>query len=356
MERKDYYGILGVGRDANEDEIKKAYRKLSMQWHPDRWANGTDAEKKTAEDKFKEIAEAYEVLSDPQKRAQYDNPNSGFEFAGGMDPMDIFRHMQDMHGGFEDSFFSNFGFGGGRRQKKGTDINASITMSLREAFEGGEREVSVERMEGCSHCHGTGSEDGKPTTCSYCNGTGYYRQMQQMGPGSFSMSTGPCPQCHGAGKIINNPCHVCHGSGHTVKYVKEKVDIPRGLVDGMTIIMRGKGNPVEGGINGDMAINVHIVNDPYFERPDPVNLIHREQVPFNEALLGFKKKFKCIDGSEVTVNAPELTPHGKAFIFKGKGMPDHNGGGMGDYAVIIEYKLPNKLTKKQKEALEHFND
>jgi molecular chaperone DnaJ len=216
-------------------------------------------------------------------------------------------------------------------------------------------DVAVERVERCGHCHGTGSEDGKPTTCPHCGGKGMIQEFNQTG-GGFTMFSHPCGFCHGTGHIITNPCHECHGSGEKVQFVKERVDIPRGLSDGMTIVLQGKGNPVNGGINGDMLINIHVSEDPYFVRPDAVNLIHHEPVPFNEALLGFKKKFRCIDGSEVTVNAPELTPHGKAFIFKGKGMPDHNGGGYGDYAVVIDHVLPKKLTSKQKDILKHFND
>ena len=356
MERKDYYSILGVERDANEDKIKSAYRKLSMQWHPDRWANGTDEEKKKAEDKFKEIAEAYEVLSDPQKRAQYDNPNSGFEFQGGIDPMDIFMHMHDMHGGFGGGFFDDFpGFGGGRRRmKKGTDVSADVYMTLEEAYRGGNKEINIKRVEECSHCHGTGSEDGRPTICPHCGGKGVVQEVNQNG-NPFNIFQHPCGFCHGTGRIITNPCRECNGTGKTTRYEKESIDIPRGLTDGISLVLQGRGNPVDGGVNGDMILNVHIKADPYFERPDAMNLIHRESVPFNEALLGFKKRFKCIDGSEVTVNAPELTPHGKAFIFKGKGMPDHNGYGYGDYAVVINYELPTKLTKKQKEILKDFN-
>ena len=357
MERKDYYGILGVSNTASEDEIKSAYRKLSMKWHPDRWVNGTDKEKKAAEDKFKDNADAYEVLSDPQKRSQYDNPNSGFEFSGGMDPMDIFMRMQQSMGGFGDGFFDGFpGFGGGRRRmRKGSDIHAHVTMTLKEAYDGGKKSVSVERIKECPHCHGTGSDDGKVDVCPHCQGRGVIQEVSRQG-NSMSIMQRPCGYCHGSGKIINKPCHECGGSGVVTRYDTEEIDIPRGLSDGMTILLQGKGNPVEGGINGDMTIDIHVLNDPYFTRPDNVNLIHYETVPFNEALLGFKKKFKCIDGSEVTVNAPELTPHGKAFIFKGKGMPDHNGMGFGDYAVVINHGLPSKLTKKQKELLKNFND
>lgn len=355
MERKDYYDILGVNKDASENEIKSAYRKLSMKWHPDRWANGTDEEKKTAEDKFKDIAEAYEVLSDPNKRAQYDNPNSGFEFQGGIDPMDIFMRMRQNMGGMfgdDDEFFHGFRFGG-RRVKKGSDVHANITMTLEEAYHGGRKEVDVDKIEDCPHCHGTGSENGKSTTCPHCQGTGVITEIQRNGH-TMNMFQHPCGFCHGTGKIITDPCHECNGAGKVNRSIKEVVDIPGGLSDGMTIMVPGMGNSVEGGENGDMMVDVHVVPDPYFERPDPINLIHREEIPFNEAMLGFKKEFRCIDGSKVKVNAPELTPHGKAFIFNGKGMPDPNTGRKGDYAVVVNYQLPKKLTDKQREMLKNF--
>jgi len=356
-DRKDYYAILGVNKDATEEEIKKKYRAEALKWHPDRWATGTEEEKKTAEEKFKELSEAYNVLSDPQKRAQYDNPNSGFEFQGDIDPMDIFRHMQNM-GGFDFGFGDDgpFGFGRQQRVKKGSNVNATVTMTLKEAYEGGEREIDIERIETCSHCHGEGSDDGSSTKCEHCGGKGMVQEFASTGNNSFSIMSHPCGFCHGTGRIVKNPCHVCGGSGNTVRHEKMKIDIPRGMSDGMTIVVSGAGNPIEGGVNGDMLVHIHIVNDPYFVRPDTLNLIHYESVPFNEAMVGFTKTFKCIDGSEVTVNAPELTPHGKAFVFKGKGMQHPNDARMGDYAVVIEHKLPETLTDKQREILKHFND
>lgn len=355
MERKDYYSILGVDKDASEEEIKKVYRKEAMKWHPDRWVNGTEEEKKKAEEKFKDLSEAYEVLSDPQKRAQYDNPNSGFEFEGGIDPMDVFMRMRQNMGMFDDDdFFHGFGFRS-HRARRGSDVHANVTMTLEEAYRGGRREVEVDKIEDCPHCHGTGSEDGRETACPHCQGRGVITEVQRNG-NTMNMFQHPCGFCHGTGKIITKPCHKCNGTGKINKKVKEVVDIPRGLSDGMTIIIPGLGNPIDGGENGDMRVDVHVIPDPYFERPDQINLIHREEVPFNEAMLGFKKEFRCIDGSKVTVNAPELTPHGKAFFFNRKGMPDPDGGRNGDYAVVINYKLPNKLTDKQREMLKHFND
>lgn len=348
MERKDYYEILGVSRDASPEEMKKQYRQKSMQWHPDRWVNGTDEEKKTAEEKFKEISEAYDVLSDPQKRAAYDNGGMEFDM-GGIDPMDIFMRM----GGMDDDFFNPFGRHR-NRVKRGSDIRATVTIMLEEAYRGGTKIVDVERSVQCEHCHGTGSEDGKPTECPNCHGSGHVSHSQQFGPGQFQIFHETCPYCHGTGKLINNPCKECRGTGVKTKKEKETINIPAGVASGMSMAIPGKGNSIPDGEPGNLVIVFNVVNDNYFVRPDDINLIHYEEVPFNEALLGFRKKFKCIDGSTVEVNAPELTPHGKAFIFKGKGMPDVNGRGIGDYAVVINHKLPTRLTDKQKQILKNF--
>lgn len=355
-QRKDYYEILGVEKNATEEEIKKKYRKLAMQYHPDRWANATDEEKKNAEEKFKEIAEANEVLSDPQKRHQYDNGGVFFGDGFDIDPMDIFRKM----GGFDD--FGPFGsfFGGGRGQnrvKRGKNVNVSVTISLEEAFNGCQKEVNVQKTTKCTNCNGTGSADGKDAKCQHCNGSGYVQKIQQFAPNSFSMTTAPCPECHGTGKIITTPCSKCVGSG--VEYIskKETISIPKGIDDGMMFEIQGLGCEPEGdGINGNLIVTVHVINDPYFTRVDPINVVHYEDIPFNEVLLGFTKEFKCVDGTKVTVNAPELTPHGHSFIFRGKGMPNvNNPQQRGDYAVVINHKLPTRLTNKQKEILKNFN-
>lgn len=355
MENKDFYDILGVNRDASEEEIKKAYKKAAMQWHPDRWVSGTEEEKKTAEEKFKAISEAYEVLSDPQKRSTYDNGGMDFNAGGGIDPMDLFRRMAGGAGFFDDdeSFFGPFGRRG-RRVKRGEDIRVTVTISLKEAFEGGTKIVDIEKKHPCSHCKGTGSEDGKDTKCPHCNGRGVIAHTQQLGPGQFQMFQEPCGFCHGTGKVITNPCRVCGGSGFEVTKEKEKINIPAGVATGMSMAIPGLGNSIPDGENGNLIVVFKVIEDPYFTRPDDINLIHYEEVPFNEALLGFKKKFRCIDGTEVEVNAPELTPHGQAFFFKGKGMPDVNGRGVGDYAVVINHKLPNKLTEAQKNILKNF--
>jgi molecular chaperone DnaJ len=356
-EKKDYYAILEVSKDATEDEIRKKYRSLAKKFHPDKWTNGSESEKKEAEQKFKDIAEAYEVLSDPQKRQMYDN--GGFEFdTSGFDPFEMFRNMTG--GGFGSMFGdlgSMFGnMGGGRQVSRGSNIQTNISLTLEEAFEGGNKEIVVTRKKSCVHCNGTGSADGKNATCVQCNGTGRITKTMQMGPGAMQVIHTTCPHCNGSGKQIVTPCTKCNGTGLETETVTETIKLPRGLSNGMTININGAGNEApNGGINGDLHINVYVKEHNYFTRPDELNLIHYDEVPFNECLLGFKKEYNAIDGTKVVVNAPELTPHGKAFIFKGKGMPHpQHPNVIGDYAIVINHKLPKSLTKEQRKKLENF--
>lgn len=356
---KDYYKILEITDDEkklNNEEFasvcKKKYHSLALKLHPDRWANSSEKEKKEAEEKFKDVAEAYEVLSDPQKRNHYDNGGMDFDF-GGFDPMDIFMRMSGMGGGFGGGFGSMFG---GQRVNKGSDVHVEVILTLEEIYKGGKRTVQVQKEKVCKHCNGHGTEDGKDHVCPVCHGSGMEFITRQYGNSQVTQSH-TCSKCHGTGVDSNvSPCPMCGGSGLVGEWSIETIDVPRGVASGMAFKVDGKGNaPIGGGINGDLIVHVKVNNDSYFERPDAVNLIHYESVPFNEALLGFSKEFRCIDGSKVTVNAKELTKHGEAFIFKGKGMPDvMNGGRYGDYAVVINYELPKKLTDKQKEMLKNF--
>jgi molecular chaperone DnaJ len=357
-EKKDYYEILGITEEEKklspsefEKVLKKKYRANALKFHPDRWANGTDEEKKDAEQKFKEIAEANEVLSDPQKRQMYDN--GGFEFnTDGFDPFEMFRNMA---GGFGRDFSDFFG-GGRQRVNRGSSVQAHVSMTLEEAYFGGDKKVTVTRQKSCVHCNGTGSADGKASTCPHCNGSGVLAKHIQLGPNAYQTIQTTCPHCNGSGKNITMPCSHCKGSGLETVTTTETFDFPRGLSDGMVINVPGMGNePNGGGQNGDLHIIVHIYPHSYYTRPDEINLIHYDEVPFNECLLGFKKEYMAIDGTKVVVDAPELTPHGKAFIFKGKGMPHPNNPNIvGDYAVVINHKLPNKLTDEQKKKLKDF--
>lgn len=361
--QKDYYSILGITDDEKnlsgsefQEVVKKKYRTLAMKFHPDRWANATEKEKKEAEEKFKDIAEANEVLSDPNKRQMYDNGGSDFNFDG-FDPMEMFRRMHEEMGGFGGfGGFSSF-FGGGRTSK-GSDIEASVEITLQEAYTGVRKAVRIEKKKKCSHCNGTGSEDGKDHTCPTCGGSGRIMHRQQITANGFSMVQSICPACGGRGKTVSNKCKRCNGTGLESVYETEYVDIPKGISNGMAVAIPQKGNPPEGnGVYGDLIIYVSVKDDNYFYRPDGINVIHYEDVPFNEALLGFKKEFRCLDGTKVTVNAPELTPNGKSFIFSGKGFPNpNNPRQVGDYAVVIRHLLPKKLNNKQREALKNFNN
>ena len=343
-QKKDFYEILGVDRNVTDEELKKRYRKLAVKYHPDKWVNGTEEEKKEAEVKFKEISEAYDVLSNPEKRRQYDS--------GGFDWSD-FAHFP----GFGSFGFENL-FGGHRRNtvKKGKNCSAYIKLTLKEAYSGGKYKVVYDREVPCSDCNGTGNSGGTTSKCPHCNGTGMLSTQHQMGPGSFSFSQRPCHHCNGTGKIITNPCNKCRGAGLISERTEEYLNLPRGLSNGMSMTVQGMGSlPAEGGVPGDLIIRIEVVDDKYYVRPDEINLIHYEWVPFNECLLGFKKEFDAIDGTKVTVNAPELTPHGQSFIFKGKGMPHPNNPNIvGDYAVVINHLLPKSLTKDQKKKLKNF--
>ena len=345
---KDYYKILGITeeeKNLNQDEFNKVckrnFKKLAIKYHPDKLSKASEEERKKGEEKFKEISEAYDVLSTPEKRRRYDN--------NGLD-IDL------------EDIFSNFGFNpfnaqNRQRVNKGSDINASIFVTLKESFSGVKKQFVVERETECKTCHGTGSSDGTITTCSHCHGTGMFSERMQMGPNSFSVRQGPCPYCNATGKIVKNPCKDCNGTG--VKHIKttEEYFIPKGVINGLTLNIKGKGNaPINGeGINGDLVLKVFVKEDSYFKKVEGLNLIHYAEIPFNECLLGFEKEFEAIDGSKVIVKAPELTPDGKAFIFNGKGLPHLNDNNIvGDYAIIVKYVLPDSLTDEQKEKLKNF--
>ena len=345
---KDYYKILGITeeeKNLKQDDfnkiLKKKYKKLALTYHPDRWTNKSEKEQKEAEEKFKEISEANDVLSNPDKRRQYD--------MGGID-MDF----SDMFSGFG---FNPFGSGGRQRVNKGTNVETYVFLTLKEAYQGVTKKVTVERKVSCKKCKGTGSNDGSTTVCPHCNGTGMFSERIQMGPGAFSIRQGPCKHCNATGRIVKNPCKQCNGTGLETEKSFEEYKIPRGVINGLTITVPGAGNvPANGdGINGDLLIKVIVKDDSYFKVIDGINLVHYEEIPFNECLLGTQKEFETIDGSKIKVKIPELTKHGETFIYKGKGMPHFNDNNViGDYAIVINYKLPKSLTNEQKEKLKNF--
>lgn len=365
MEEKDLYEVLGLTEEDKKltgDEfnkvLKKNYRTLSVKWHPDRWAGKSEKEQKEAEEKFKEISNAYSVLSDPQKRAQYDAGGMSFNGFGDFDPMDLFRRMHE-EGGF-DPFggFGNF-FGGGPRQRvnRGSDVESSISITLEEAYKGCTKNIQVRRDVSCSRCNGTGSADGKTHQCPDCQGQGVVFNTLRKGNAIYS-SQSYCNKCGGTGKLRTNPCSECRGSGKVSKYDNVQVTIPAGMINDGVLNVQGMGNPPSGdGINGNLLLHVTVKDDPYFERVDTYNVVHYEEVPFNKAMLGCEIECRTLGGGTVKVKVPELTKDGTPFYFKGKGMPDVNGRNhVGDYAVVVKYKMPRKLSKKQKEVLNDFDN
>ena len=337
---KDYYKILGVNENATEEEIQKSFRKLSLKWHPDRWVNGTDEEKKKAEEMFKDISEAKDILTNPQKREQYDMERQGGPQMGGFNPFDMFRNM---------------------RQNiviKGDDVHVTVNLTFKESYEGVRKEIKYKKNVKCHHCNGTGSEDGKEETCPYCNGSGMITETQRNGNMIFQ-NMHPCQHCHGTGRIVKNPCNQCHGTGFEEVDCLEILNIPPGVFTGAKMSMRGKGStPMEKGIDGDLIITFNVSANPYYERLDGATLVHHEKVPFTQALLGCDIEVNVPDGSKIKIKLPELTSDGQEFVQHGKGFPNLINGDTrrGDYRVVIDYIYPKKLTKKQKELLKNFNN
>ena len=357
---RDYYEVLGVSRSASADELKKAYRKLAKQYHPD--LNPGD---QAAEAKFKEINEAYEVLSDSEKRARYDqyghagvdpNFNAGAGgyggFTGGFDMGDI--DLGDIFG----SFFGG-GFGGGQRAnpnapRKGDNLRTSVTLTFEEAAFGCEKEVTLTRSEACDHCHGTGCAPGTTAEiCPDCHGTGTIRI--QRGNGAFTFATSaPCSRCQGTGKIIHQPCDHCRGSGQVRKQRKITVSIPAGIDDGQAISLRGQGGAgTNGGPAGDLLITVRVKASNLFRR-DGTAVYLDQTVTFAQAALGAKLVIPTIDG-KVEYDLPAGTQPGTIFRLRGKGIPDVNGRGRGDQFVTIKIQVPTSLNAKQREALLAFS-
>ncbi|MBZ4644701.1 MAG: molecular chaperone DnaJ [Petroclostridium sp.] len=351
-EKRDYYEVLGVSRGASDDEIKKAYRKLAKKYHPD-----VNPGNKEAEAKFKEVNEAYEVLSDSQKRARYDqfghagtDPNGfgGGGFGGGFGDFDL--------GDIFESFFGGTGFGTSARRngpQKGRDIKSSLEISFEEAAFGVEKEINIFRMENCDVCHGTGAKPGtSPITCSVCKGTGQVQYKQRTPFGQF-VNVRTCDHCNGEGKIISNPCTVCHGKGAIRKSRKIKVNIPAGIDDGQTISLRGEGDPgVKGGPSGDLYISIKVRPHPLFQRQG-TDVICEIPITFVQAALGAELEVPTLDG-KVKYSIPEATQSGTIFRLKGKGIPHIRGYGRGDQYVKVLVEVPKNLSEKQKELLRQF--
>ena len=357
-EKRDYYEVLGIQKGASEDEIKKAYKKLARKYHPD--MNPGDKE---AEEKFKEVNEANEVLSDPEKKARYDqfgfagvDPNygagaGGGAYGGGFD----FGDLGDIFG----SFFGG-GFGGGQRRnpnapQRGESIRASVSISFTEAAFGCEKSVTIERSEQCPTCKGSGCTPGTtPEVCPDCHGSGTVQTRRQTPMGVFA-SNGPCRKCGGTGRLIHQPCSDCRGSGAVRKRRTIKVNIPAGIDHGQTISLRGQGNAGKnGGPAGDLLITVMVQPHELFRR-DGVDVFCEAPITFTQAVLGAELEIPTIDG-KVKYSIPEGTQTGTVFRLKGKGVPVLNGRGRGDQYVTVVIETPRSLNKEQKEALRRFSE
>lgn len=351
MASKDYYQILGLQKGASDDDIKKAFRKLAIQYHPDK--NKGDKE---AEEKFKEVNEAYQVLSDPEKKAQYDQFGTT-DFQGGFGGYEGGFDFSEM-GGFGDIFDSFFGGGfSGRRRKggpeKGADMEVTVKLTFDEAVFGVEKEININRNESCETCHGSGSKPGtSPRTCDKCGGSGQIRVQRSTPLGSFvSMTT--CDKCGGKGKLISDPCPTCKGTGKERKSRKIKVNIPAGVDNDNVIPLRGQGeHGANGGPPGDLYINLRVASHHIFKRKG-FDIYMDTHVSFAQATLGAELKVPTVDG-DVKYSMPQGTQPGTVFRLKGKGVPRVNSAGRGDQYVNVVVDVPKTLNEKQREALKLF--
>ena len=355
MAKRDYYDVLGVNKSASPEEIKSAYRKLAVKYHPDK--NPGD---KSAEDKFKEASEAYGILSDKSKKENYDNfGHAAFENGGG--GQGGFGGFGGFNGSdfsdiFED-FFGDFG-GGGRRSNRrsssnrGSDLRYDLSVTLEEAYAGKKQNIQFSTSEKCNTCKGNGSKPGhSPDRCTYCGGNGRVRTNQ----GFFTVQQ-TCPQCAGSGEEITNPCNDCNGQGNKQTSKKLSVTIPQGVDDGTRIRLSGKGEAgTRGGTNGDLYLFINVKSHELFKRSDE-NLFFECPISIADAALGTTIEIPTIDGGRAKIKIPEGTQSGKQFRLKGKGMPYMRGSGNGDLYVQIETEVPVSLNKKQKELLEQFRD
>ena len=371
MAKRDYYEVLGVDKNASEDDIKKAFKKAAMKYHPDRFANASDAEKKDAEEKFKEINEAYQVLSDAQKKQQYDQfghaafeqGGAGFNGfnAGGFDFGDIFG---DIFGGRGSGFGGFEGFGGfgsrgpQRPQYKGADLRLKVSLSLQEVAEGVTKKLKVKKDAVCNHCHGHGTENGKEADiCPNCNGSGAVMQTTRTMFGMMQTQA-ECPQCHGEGVVIKDKCHECNGMGVVKGEEVVEINIPKGVAEGMVVNVPGKGNAgPRNGVAGNIQVYIAEEQNNTFVR-DGQDIIYNLLLTFPMAALGGEIEIPTIENTKVKIKIEPGTQPGKTLRLRGKGLPAVQGYGndTGDLVVNISVYVPKTLSKDEKKAIEQFAD
>jgi len=350
VSKRDYYEVLGVGREATDQEIKSAYRKLALKFHPDRNPGNKDAE-----EKFKEAAEAYSVLADADKRAAYDrfgHAGVAGAGAGGFDPSIFQGFGDDIFGGLRDIFGDIFGMGGGRRggPQRGADLRYDLEIEFEESARGLETTIQLPRQETCETCRGTGAAPGSsPSVCPHCGGRGQIRYQQ----GFFTVAQ-TCRQCGGSGRIITRPCSDCRGAGQVARERKLAVRIPAGIASGQRLRLYGEGEGgVAGGPPGDLYVVVHVKDHPVFRREGD-DLVCRVPVTFPVVALGGTIEIPTLDGTE-PLEISAGTQSGHVFRVRGKGMPSVNGRGRGDLHVVVQVVTPKKLTREQRTLLEQLS-
>ncbi|MBP3317096.1 MAG: molecular chaperone DnaJ [Alistipes sp.] len=359
-EKRDYYEVLGVQRNANADEIKKAYRKAAIKYHPDK--NPGDKE---AEEKFKEAAEAYDVLSNPDKRARYDQfghagmsgaAGGGFGgFSGGGFSMeDIFSQFGDIFGGRFGGGFGGFGGGGSRRVNRGSDIRVKVKLTLSEIANGTTKKLKISKTIACDKCGGSGAKDSNSySTCSTCNGSGYVTRVENSFFGRVQTQS-VCPTCGGTGKVITDKCDKCSGEGVMRGDEVVEIKIPAGVGEGMAVTVSGKGNAARhGGINGDLLVMIEEEHNPELVR-DGNDLIHNLNLPLTTCILGGEVEVPTIDG-RAKIKIAAGTHAGKVLRLRGKGLPDVNGYGRGDIMIVVDITIPDSLNKEERELVEKLS-
>lgn len=361
MDKRDYYEVLGVNRNSTAEEIKKAYRQKAMQYHPDR-----NPGNKEAEEKFKEAAEAYEILSNPDKKAKYDrfghagvSGTAGGGFSGFTDINDIFSHFADIFGGGRggSGFGFDFGFGGGtggKSVRKGGNVRIKVKLTLEEAANATHKKIKLKKYVPCTHCNGTGAKDtNSKVTCPTCHGSGQVVHQQRSLFGIIQQAS-VCPQCNGSGEIIKSPCQYCHGNG--IVQGEEIIDlaIPAGVDNGMQLSLRNKGHAAaNGGINGDLIVVIEVADHPNFERDDS-NLYLNYYISFPQAALGSTVEIPTLDG-HAKIKIAAGTQGGQILRLQGKGMPELHSNRKGDLIVNVNVWTPKSLSREEKEIIEKLS-
>jgi molecular chaperone DnaJ len=358
MSKRDFYEILAVSKSASDDEIKKAYRKLAIKYHPDK-----NPDDKAAEDKFKEAAEAYEILSNPEKRQRYNQyghagvggasgNGGGGHYGGGMNMDDIFSNFGDIFGG--GGFGGSQRSGGGRRVMRGSNLRIKVKLTLSEVAKGVEKKLKVNKFVSCNTCKGSGAKSGQFETCKSCNGHGVQTRTQQTFLGAMQTQV-TCSTCNGEGKIVKDKCNTCHGDGIVREEEVLSVNIPAGVAEGMQLSVSGKGNAApRGGINGDLLVVIEEEEHELLKR-DGSNLFYDSYVNFADAALGTSIEIPTVD-AKVKIKIEPGTQSGKVLRLKGKGLPDINSYGHGDLLVNINVWTPQNLSSEEKKILENLKE